>query len=192
MTEAISGRAEVIATKLEQVLINLQEFTQPENLAVFTNAANQTSLTFARLDTLFAENRRQVRETLTAARVIASRLDTTSRYLTAATGQINRIVSSDTLGQILAGASDITRELQEADLVTLIRQLGEVVDRTNRLLVQMDQDFNRGSRDFATSMRKLEAALSNTVEATRLIRQDPSSLVRGTSIKNPPDDELAE
>jgi ABC-type transporter Mla subunit MlaD len=190
MTEEITGKAEVIAEKLEKVLNNLQDFTQPENLEKITLMVEKAAAAFSTVDTVLEENRQELAETMVAARKISSRLDSTTLLTHETAARINSIVRSDTLEQILAGARDISAKLQEVQLVNLIKELGEVVERTNRLLIQMDHDFERGSLDFALSMKQLKFALQNFSEASQLIRKDPSVLVRGTKVMDVPDKHL--
>jgi ABC-type transporter Mla subunit MlaD len=192
ITEEITGRAEVIAEKLEKVLNNLQRFTKPENLDKTTRMVENAAASFNTIDTVLKENRHELARIIFAAGRISARMDSTTRLTHETAARINSIVRSDTLEQILAGARDISVKLKEVKLVNLIRELGEVVERTNRLLIRMDHDFERGSLDFAASMNQLKSALNNLTEASRLIREDPSILMRGTKVENIPDKHLEE
>lgn len=190
ITEEITGRAEVISEKLEQVINNLQVFTRPENLNKITQFAEKSSHTFEQIDQLVTENRQQLRLTLLQTQRVTARLDTTMELLQETASDIHRIVGSDTLGQILANTRAVSLKLKEADLVALIGQLREVAERTNRLLILMDHGIERGGVDWVESMRKLKIASGYLEEFSRILQEDPSVLIRGTKIKNAPDKEL--
>lgn len=190
ITEEITGKAEVLAEKMERVLNNLQKFTQPENLDKITQMAERASASFEKMDAMISENRRGVQETVRSVTSIAVRLDTTSQLLYESVSRINQIVRSDTVEQILASTRDISRKLKEANLEQLIQELGEVVNRTNRLLLQVDHDLERGSLDFLSSMSQLKTTLENLNQASRMIEEDPSVLIRGTKFKSTPDEQL--
>lgn len=190
VTEEITGKAEIIAEKAERVLNNLQGFTRPENLDKITRMVETANQAFEKMDGVLTENRDQVREIVLTAREATVRLDSTSRSLQAAARVVRGIVASDTVAQILAGARDISVRLKEVNFQQLIRELGEVVDRTNRLLVRINHDVERGSVDFLTSMRQLRSALENLNQVSLAVQEDPSVLIRGTTVKNAPDQHL--
>ncbi|NOX38372.1 MAG: MCE family protein [Calditrichaeota bacterium] len=190
ITEEITGKAEVIAEKVEALLNNLQEFTRPENLNKITLFAENANQTLHRMNMLIEENRALLHETLLQSHRVMGRADSITRLLQASAAEIYRITSSDTLRQILANTQEISVRLRQANLAKLILDLGKLVERTNQLLLQMDQQLARGSEDFLISMRQLRMTLQNLNEASRFIQEDPSVLIRGTKFKDVPDEEL--
>jgi len=145
---------------------------------------------FAQTEALLAENRDGISETIQATQQITSRLDSTSLVLRDSATKIRSIIYSDTLTQILTSTRDVLLKLQEADLGNLITELGKVVERTNHLMVKINQDVERGRGDFLVSLRELRTTLENLNEASNLIQEDPSVLVRGTDYNNAPDKDL--
>ena len=197
LTEDITGKAEVIAEKVEKILNNLQEFTEPANLHKITSmvekiskTADKANVAFVKIDTMLTENRSDVRTTVLTARQISNRFDSTSILLQQMVTKVNNIVHGDTLNQILGSTRDIAQKLQETNLKGLIEQMSEVVKQTNQLLVNIDRDLDRSSQDFAQSMELLKSTLQNLNEASRMINNDPSVLIRGTKMKETPDREL--
>jgi phospholipid/cholesterol/gamma-HCH transport system substrate-binding protein len=189
-TEEITGKAEVVAEKMERVLTNLQTFTQPNNLQKIIDLVERASAATAKVDTLLSESRHDIRQTVVTTRDIAAQLDTTTLVLHASAERIRNIVYSDTLSDILVSARDISLSLKRANLEILVKELGEVVHKTNVLLARVNQDVDQGSRHFLTSLQQLRRMLSDLNETTRLIRQDPSVVVRGTNVSNLPDKNL--
>jgi phospholipid/cholesterol/gamma-HCH transport system substrate-binding protein len=84
----------------------------------------------------------------------------------------------------------MSQTLSEANLTELINRLSEVVERTNKLLVSIDHDMERGSKDFLVSLQRLKSTLENLNEASRLVNEDPSVLIRGAEMDEIPDDNL--
>jgi phospholipid/cholesterol/gamma-HCH transport system substrate-binding protein len=204
MTEEITGKAEVIVEKVEHVLNNLIEFSQPYKLnkiiymtdSIMLTANHITDLVtradrfLAKVDTVVEMNRYQVRNVVANAGQASENLLETSLLLQATVGRIKGIVESDTLDQILGSARDVAFALKEANIKELIQNLAVIIDQTNMLLVKIDQDVDRGSEDFSISMSLLKSTMQNLDRATRLINEDPSVLLRGTRISGTPDKHL--
>jgi len=195
--EEITGRANVIAEKAEKVINNLQIFTDPENMGRVMTAIDeiirltgQLQETIEAFDTVINENRSGLRETIGTARDIALNLETSSETLDEALGSINRIVRGDTLNMILSNAHDISSQVRQADLKTLIENLAEVSEQTRILLSRIDQELDMNSREFNESVSLLRVTLSNLEEASIKINSDPSLLLRGPGDKDIPDRRL--
>jgi phospholipid/cholesterol/gamma-HCH transport system substrate-binding protein len=192
ITEEITGKAEVIAEKIEKVLNNLQIFTRPENLEKISRMVDSVTETIHKMDMLLEDNRAAIHMTVENAQRITVRLDTAVATLQHTMEVVNRIVRSDTVTQFLTSARDISLKMKEANIKALIEELGAVVKKTNTILVQMDKDLNRGSLDFTTSMEDLRITVDNLEEVSRLLRHDPSLLIRGRNIEGLPDEKLEE
>lgn len=190
LTEEFTDRADVISRRLEIIMNNLQTFTAPENMNKFTNMAQSAGETFEKTNAFLDENRRSLHFSIEMTRKITSELDTSSVLLRQTLEEINRIVRSDSLGQIIENTREISRKLKEADLVSLIGELREVADRTNHVLLLLDSGLERGGQDFIGSMRKLRVTIDHLEEFSRTLQEDPSVLLRGTKIKNMPDKNL--
>jgi len=130
LQEDITGKAEVIAFKVEQVLNNLQEFTEPSNMTAFretaeqiSSFAEQASYTIASLDEIINENRHDIRQTLTSVNKISEDLEKTSDELFFAVSRFNYIMQGDTINEILGNFRDISLTLRETNLNELIERL---------------------------------------------------------------------
>ena len=197
LTQEITGKAEIIAQKAEKVLNNLQSFTQPENMNKITELVNkitllaeQTNQTVIKIDTIVTENRQDIREAIAPMNEISQRLDVSSQLLETTMKTIHLKVQSDTIDQILTNVRDVSVELQKADIKALIANVTEATDQTRQLLIKIDSDLNRSSRDFSESLHLLKLTLENLNEASMKINNNPSVLIRGIETKNPPDDNL--
>jgi phospholipid/cholesterol/gamma-HCH transport system substrate-binding protein len=196
-TEEITGKANIIAEKTEKVINNLQVFTDPDNLGKFTAAADNINLlaeqlnaTTSMLDSLIVRNRTEIDETVKTARMIAGRLDTASQSFNEAIASVNEVIQGDTIQEILGHAHEISRQISETDLKTLIQGLAEMTDQTRLLLYKIDQELDLNSRDFSESVQLLRVTLSNLEETSNKLNSNPSILVRGMEDKGIPDRRL--
>ncbi len=187
MAEEITGKAEVIAEKLELILNNLQEFTRPDNLNKVTQLVEQTNVAVQQVTKLLNENSQNLSITLTHTASLAQQADSLTQVLLVTSRQISSVLAGDTLKEILGNTRDFTRRLKEADLANLIVNLGKLIDQTNRLLSDIDVNLERSSEDFIIAVRNLRSTLENLNEVSRMVQEDPSVLIRGSSIKDSPD-----
>ncbi len=197
ITQEITGKAEIIAQKAEKVLNNLQSFTQPEKMNKITELvdkitllAEQSNQTVVKIDTIVTENRQDIREAIAPMKEISERLDASSRLLEATMKTVHLKVHSDTIDQILTNVRDVSLELKKADIRSLIANVTKATDQTRQLLLKIDSDLNRSSRDFSESLHLLKLTLENLNDASMKINNNPSVLIRGMETKNPPDENL--
>ena len=197
LTEEITGKAEVITEKIEKVLNNLQVFTAPENLDKVVRLANNldtliqnTDKTVANINQVIIENQDEVETTITSAQELSGLLLESGHSLQLAIGKINEYVYSDTISQILANAKMISDKISEKNIEELIDNLAKITIQTQQLLVKVDSDINRSSKDLSESQQLLKLTLENLNEAARQINNNPSVLLRGTKKKNLPDKSL--
>lgn len=197
ITEDITGKAEIIAEKVEKVLNNLQSFTEPEKMNKIIQMAEKIALladnaniTLSKIDSVVTESQDDVRKTIVDARQISSRLNASSQSLQETLTRINYLVSSDTVGDILGNLRDVSLKLKEAEVGKMIENIANVAGQTQELLLKIDNDLDRSSQDFSESLRLLRITLDNLAEASRKINDDPSILIRGSEQKNSPDQDL--
>lgn len=190
ITEDITGKAEQIADKIERVINNLLDFSQPAKLNKIITLAEQSTETMENINAMIAENRYTLRNGLYKGRLVLNRLDTITTALQSSALEIQRITESDTLEQIMANMHEVSVKLTETDLVVLIDRLSEVVENTNRILVSLDNDVKRGSKDFLVSLQRLKSTMDHLNEVSRILNEDPSVLIHGAEADDIPDEDL--
>lgn len=195
--EEITGKASVIAEKTEKLINDLQLFTDRGNLKKFSDAAENINLlavqlntTIQLVETLIKENRDEVRETINTTRLVSSNINESSLKLKQTINNIDNIVQSDTIHEILYNAHDISQLLRQSNLRLFIENLTEVTDQTRQILYKIDQELDMNSYELTESIRLLRITLSNLEETSNKINSDPSILLRGFNIKNIPDKRL--
>ncbi|MFO7922178.1 MAG: MlaD family protein [Bacteroidales bacterium] len=193
----ISGRAEVLAFKVEEVLNNLQAFTEPDNLENFTQAAENISVladnsntTALRVNELISENRNDIREAAAAINKISGRLDGASVDFASSMERFNEIMQGEDIAEVLGNLREISLSLREANVEELIDNLAEATRYTQGLLANLETDFESSSSHLNENLILLKYTLENLNEATRKIGNDPSILIRGKSERDTPDKNL--
>lgn len=197
LVEDISGRAEVIAFKVEELVNNLLVLTSTENLAKIplavdkiSKTADDASKSLNLVNDVILENRTDLRTSFQQANVITSNLEQSSEKLYLATSQFNSLMQSDTLANILGNLREISVTLKETRLKELIENLALTTQQTQRLIVKLETDVDKGSQELEENLRLLKFTLENLEEASRKINSNPSILIRGGSSKNIPDKKL--
>ncbi|TVQ16519.1 MAG: MCE family protein [Bacteroidetes bacterium] len=197
LVEDISGQAEVIAYKVEEVLNNILDFTKPQNLERFTEAVENISRlsdnaqkSFDLITAVVAENRQDLRQSILFANSLTGRLDSTALDFMAASSRINELMQGDTIGEILGNIRDISVTLRDTDLNGLIENLAVTAAQTQQMLIKIDGDIDRGSKDLGDNLMLLKYTLENLQEASRKINTDPSVLIRGQRARDIPDRRL--
>lgn len=204
MTEEITGKAEVIAEKVESVLNNLQQFTQPEKMNKIANMADSITVTaqhissltsradifLGKLNAVVDANRDQIDKTIASTGEISEHLLATSELLRETSVKINSVVESDTINQILGSARKVAMDLEQTNIKQLIADLDRAINQTQALVAKIDRDLDRGSQDFSKSMALLKTTMQNLERTSRIINNDPSVLLRGTKISGEADKNL--
>lgn len=183
--EDITGKAEDIYFKLEQVLNNLQVFTHPDNMQAFTQTAQDISAftrqageTVASLDGVISDNREEIRQVVASAEKFTRELDKTSEELFFAVARFNQIMQGDTLTEVLGNFRELSVTLKETNLNELIEQLAATTSDTQILLRRVGDDIDRGSEALTENLLLLQYTLENIHEISRKASANPSVLIR--------------
>ncbi len=193
----LTGRAEVLSFRMEEILNNLQLFTHPDNMENFSRAAANvselsatTTHTVAGIDEILAENREYIRNATRAINNISGRMDTSSEDFADAIGRFNEIMQGEDITEVLGNLREISLSVREANMKELIENLAAATMATQGLLVRLDGDLDESSRQLNENLLLLQYTLENLNEASRKINADPSVLIRGQSTRNVPDRQL--
>jgi ABC-type transporter Mla subunit MlaD len=189
-SEIITGKAEVIMEKIELLVNNLNQFSQPENLSKIIDLAENANKTFEDFDLILRENRNELRGIIAQARATGARLDTLTQLLMPTQTENIQISLADTLNDILSNVNKVTSSLKKANMNLVVEELASTLNRTNRILNIMDHDLERGRDNLFISLRKLRSTLEYLDETARMVNEDPSILLRGTEYEDIPDDDL--
>ena len=178
----LDKRAELLTNKIEAVLDNVRELTKRENSDNLGRTLSSSGNLMDNADRIISENRVPINETF-------ENLARTTHSLALATESLQ--ATMDSLHQMLTGAETLNTV---SDLQAATRSIREQLDgpvpqliaNMNRMTENLDRTFTHidltvlSSRDnILSAMLQLEETLQNVKEASELIREDPSVLIRG-------------
>ena len=181
---SMQERAEVLSTKVEQAIDNLNALLSRENQRVFTETLNNAGNLLTTANALVEDNRAAFDET--AANMVA-----TSRSLVQASATL--ATTTDSLHVLLVGAKlqqtvdDMQatihklRQQMDGPIPLLVARMDTVISHIDQTFVGIDQTVGASRQNILRAMQELEETLQNIRETTELIRENPAVLIRGRS-----------
>ena len=177
-------RAEVLSSKVEQSIDNLNALLSSENQRVLTELLNNAGNLLATANALVADNRSALDET--AANMVATSrsLATASEALAATADSLHVLLMGAKLQQTvddLQGTMHAVRQQMDGPVPLLVARLDTVIGHIDRTFVGIDQTVGASRQNILRAMQELEETLQNIRETTELIRENPAVLIRGRS-----------
>ncbi|MBT4484750.1 MAG: MCE family protein [Candidatus Latescibacteria bacterium] len=183
--ETISGRAEIMIGKLEQVLNNLNLMLSPQTTESLQNALNSINDMTTQANLLLSENREHFSGAVTHLDTLIKKLSTTVDNVNDSVTSVNTIIKSEEITTAISNISSITARFRtQIDSLRLTETMSDfrtLVKNSNDMVVHTDLIVLRARDDILNSMGNLEQALENLRDATDVIRDNPSVLLRGRS-----------
>ncbi|OQX83114.1 hypothetical protein B6D60_11030 [candidate division KSB1 bacterium 4484_87] len=180
VVETITGRAEIIAEKLELILNNLANFTEAGNREKFLGLIENTSRALNNFATLLDTNQTHLNNIIANFDDISGNLDTLIESANFAVNDIRKITQSKELIKTVGNMEKVTGQLAEADLAQVIKKMELALDQTNRTFTHLDLTLLKSRHDILSSAEILRESLEYFNEFTRLISENPSLLLRSS------------
>lgn len=169
--ESITGKAELIAEKLEIVLNNVAELTNWENQERIANIISN-------VDILIETNRDPISNVIT-------NLDSTTYYLAEFTEsaneamkRFNALLQSEEIDNILVNTEKVTSDIAKADLAQLINDLNKAINQANDAFLHIDLTILKSRQDILQTLEMLKETVDYLNEFSRQISENPSILLR--------------
>ncbi len=183
LVETISGRAEIITQKLEQILNNFAKFLEPTRRDQLFRLVDNTSKTLESFQTLLDTNQTNIHLTIQNFEKFSGRLDTFMVTSNLAMNDIRALTRSTELRSTIKNIEVVSSELEQANLSELIQKMSEALEQTNRTFTHLDLTLLKSRRDIIQSTEILRESLEYFNEFTRLISENPSLLLRSAPQK---------
>lgn len=167
----ISGKAEVIVTKLEVLLNNLNAITAEENQHKLTNILTG-------IDSVLNKNVEPVGNIIANLEIISTELSEITVTLNEATTNINNILQSGKIDSIITNTDKITADLAKADLRKMVTDLDNAIIQVNLTLSRLDATHMESKQDILDTIESLRETVDNLNEFSRMITEDPTLLLR--------------
>lgn len=181
--DTITGSAEVIMAKLEQVLNNINLMVSPETTASLNEALSSIASVTSNVDNLLADNKESLTNSIAHFDSVMWHLTVTAEATAEMMTSINSMVQSNDLQGSISNINHITSQLRtQIDSIRLVEttvELHKLLTNANQMVVHYDMIGLRARTDILNALSNLEEALNNLREATDIIRENPSVLLRG-------------
>lgn len=181
---SMQERAEVLSTKVERAVDNLNALLSSENQRVFTDLLGNAGELLATANALVADNRAALDETAANMVVTSRSLVAASAALAATADSLHALLMGAKLQQTaddLQGTMHALRQQMDGPVPLLVARLDTVISHIDRTFVGIDQTVGASRQNILRAMQELEETLQNIRETTELIRENPAVLIRGRS-----------
>ncbi|MBC8384281.1 MAG: MCE family protein [Candidatus Cloacimonetes bacterium] len=171
MFDNITGKAEVIAEKLEMVLNNISEITNKENWSRINNI-------IANVDMIIEENRKPIAGVISNLDSTAAYLVDLSRSSRKVSQKIDTILQSDSFENILSNTEKISQDIADGDIKKLLEELNTTVDQANKAFNHIDLMVMNSRQDILETLEILQETIEYLNEFSRQISENPGILLR--------------
>ncbi len=192
LTEEITGKAEIIAEKVELMLNNLLQLTDPVNQQKIFKLVDQSQTAMEQINQLLQETRPRLNRIMGNLDTSMVNLAQASKSTRLTLDKVASVVHSDTFRATMRNIAEVAEKLNKANIYNLDEQLNFAVDRLNNLLEQMDMLVRMNSVRLNQTMEQLNEMVRYLNSAARQIDENPSVLISGSKPENPPDEKLKE
>lgn len=190
ITDRLTDSAEAIALKAQRVMDNLSMLTDTDNRLRMVELLENTNKTLNELHSMLSRNRSFIDTTIANAQAISSDARVISRMTKNTMSKVEAVAESDSLRLIMHNLVEITDSIKKADLVALMQELNITLERSNRMIRDMETSFTKSKADILSTIESLKETSDYLNQFTRMLSEDPSVLVRGSKPKDAPDDKL--
>ena len=182
----ITGRAEIIAQKLETLLNNIIYLTSRDNTYKVVRLIDQLEEDSRKLDTLlteanhfFRENRKELSTLLNKSSTMVSDISKVSRSADDVLRALNENIGSEEMALILNNIAEISGKLNTDELNGLVSSFSNLIGKSEDTVVLFERTFIRGRGNLLRSIELFKETLENLNEFAILIRDNPEILIRG-------------
>lgn len=181
---SLEERADRLTSRIEALLLNLTAMTGPANQRKMGRILEASSALMENMSALVADNRTDLDAVVTNLAVVTRNLAATTKAMQATMDSIHSLAASqDTRGALrdLRLTMSAVRAQFEGPLPELVTNLNRMAGRIDTAALHIDLTVLQSRKDILNAMAHLEETLSNVRDATELIRENPSVLIRGRS-----------
>ncbi len=190
LTEDITGKAEVIAEKVELVVNNLLELTAEDKREKIFALVDKSNTALEEVNGILSSNRQNINRSLANLDIITGELAGLTRSARVSLEEIETVVTSDSFRTAVNTLIKVVNDIEKSNLYNLISQLNELVTKANGILKYSENMLKENRYKFYESINDLNETIKHLNNAAKQIDEDPSVLIGGSKPSNPPDDKL--
>ena len=184
--DEITGKASVIAEKLESILNQFNEAlkgVQKDDVEKIVKNVNGIS---ASLDEILVKNKDEISGVVKESRVFMKELNGNMDNVKAITTNVREITSKDgslakTLAMLEETVANFQTDYKNANVQEKVDKMFGLVESTQKTVDALQLTFEKSSEKIDKSLDDLSDAMSNFSEFTRIIMENPSALFGAAS-----------
>lgn len=182
----ITGKAEIIAQKVETLLNNMIHVTSRENTAKVIRLIDQLEEDTRKLDTLIVEakdffitNKKDISVLIKKSNVMVDNISKATVSAEKALNSIDAKINSDEFSEIIRNFAEITEKINKQELEDLVASANSLMKKSDNTINMLESTFIQGRSNLLRSLELFKEALENINEFAILIRDNPDILIRG-------------
>lgn len=190
LTEDITGKAEIIAEKLELVLNNIIKLTADVNQDKLTGVLDNTSKAVNEFNDILVTSKPHLQRSMRNLDNSMVELAAASSSANYSLTKIESFLASDSVHATLKSISSIAEKLDRANIYNIDQEIKLAVNTFNDLLKRMDLVLKYNLAKFNSTMDDLNETARYLNNAARKIDENPSILLSNKKPENTPDENL--
>jgi phospholipid/cholesterol/gamma-HCH transport system substrate-binding protein len=168
----ITGKAEILAEKLEMVLNNIIEISGPDNQKKLKNI-------IANVDSIIYNSQKPLTNIVTQLDTMSIKITELVDNLNQTTNRVNQVLHSEEFNNILVNSEKFTGQISNIDLPALVENVNKTVEEVDYAVRQINTTHLSGKDDLLDILDKLQETVDNLDEFSRMLLEDPTILLRG-------------
>jgi len=193
VVDKLTGQAETIAIKAELLVNQLLDLTGESNRALVADVLDRAGSLMNTSDKILQKNSDEIERILQGMAAASTKLtaaleeirraaretrEAVAGIRRAAEGVLDRKRVAGLLDEARGAVSEVKRRVGAAELGKITRLLEKLARRTAGLVDRVDLIVSRSREDLRAGLRYLAETAENLRDFSRLIREDPSRLLR--------------
>jgi len=193
VVDKLTGQAESISIKAEMLVNQLTELTGEGNRALVSDLLERTTSLMATLDRTLSRNTDQIDRLIKGLANSSNRLGAALEEIRLAAKETREAVAgirrsaekvldgkrvAGVLDEAKGALGDIRSRVGKAEMGKVTKLLERLLSRTNTLAERLDLLVSRSRDDIHSGLRHLAETAEHLRDFSRLIREDPSRLLR--------------
>jgi phospholipid/cholesterol/gamma-HCH transport system substrate-binding protein len=182
----ITGKAEIIAQKIETLLNNMIHVTSRENTAKVIRLIDQLEEDTRKLDTLIVEakdffvtNKKDISVLIKKSSSMVDNISRATLSAEKALDSFNDKMNSEEFNDILKNFAEISEKINKQELEDLVASANSLMKKSDNTINLLESTFIQGRSNLLRSLELFKEALENINEFAILIRDNPDILIRG-------------
>jgi len=178
----IDERAQVLTEKIERLIDNLTQLSGSDNRTALNRMLDSGGSLMANTDGVVQHNREHIDATFANLSSMTASLATAAASLEATMDSLHHMLGGPRMQATLEDlqvAMHQARLQLEGPLPLLLANLNRMSGNIDTTVTHIDRTVLQSRKSILGAMQNLEETLLNIRQATELIREDPSVLIRG-------------